>query len=130
LSLPEIAALKTREPMGVKKELAARIVADFHSATDAKQAEDYFVRETQHGAKPMDIKKFWVTPECETALGTNIPKLLVASGTIGTRTEAERLIKQGAVEINGQTVTQAIFPGDKGTVRVGKHKWLEFFSEE
>jgi tyrosyl-tRNA synthetase len=130
LSLGEIAALKKREPMGVKKELAGRIVADFHSVADAKQAEDDFVRETQRGGKPADIKQFWVTPECETELGTNIPKLLVASGTIATRTEAERLIKQGAVEINGQTVTQAIFPGDKGTVRVGKHKWLEFFSEE
>ena len=39
LSLPEIAALKQREPMGVKMDLAGRIVADFHSAADAAQAK-------------------------------------------------------------------------------------------
>ncbi len=56
LSLPEIAALKKREPMGVKKELAGRIVADFHSAADAKQAEEDFAREVQQGAEPSDIE--------------------------------------------------------------------------
>src|SRR5436853_5737800 len=54
LSLSEIAALKTREPMTVKKELAGRIVADFHSAADAKRAEDDFTREVQQGAEPAD----------------------------------------------------------------------------
>src|SRR5579864_5261693 len=44
LSLPEIAALKQREPMGVKMELAGRSVADFHSAADAKQAQEDFNR--------------------------------------------------------------------------------------
>ena len=45
LSLTEIAALKKLEPMQVKKELASRIVGDFHSAPDAKQAADDFSRE-------------------------------------------------------------------------------------
>src|SRR5207344_1012937 len=55
LSLPEIAALKKREPMQVKKELAGRIVADFHSAADAEQAEEDFAREVQQGAEPSDM---------------------------------------------------------------------------
>ena len=57
LSLAEIAALKSREPMQVKKELAARIVADFHSAADAKQAADDFAREVQQGAEPSDMEE-------------------------------------------------------------------------
>src|SRR5579862_119361 len=56
LSLPEISALKSREPMQVKKELAGRVVADFHSAGDAKQAEEDFAREVQQGAEPSDIE--------------------------------------------------------------------------
>ena len=39
-SLAEIAALKQLEPMRVKMDLAARIVTDFHSAADARQAEE------------------------------------------------------------------------------------------
>src|SRR3954463_11589315 len=56
LSLPEIAALKQREPMGVKMELAGRIVADFHSQADATQALDDFNREVRQGAEPTDIE--------------------------------------------------------------------------
>src|SRR5881227_2787411 len=52
LSLPEIAALKQREPMSVKMELAGRIVADFHSQADAVQALDDFNREVRQGAEP------------------------------------------------------------------------------
>ncbi len=52
LSLPEIAALKAREPMGVKMDLAGRIVADFHSKADAAQALDDFNREVRQGAEP------------------------------------------------------------------------------
>ncbi len=51
LSLPEIAALKQREPMGVKMELAGRIVADFHSQADAAQALDDFNREVRQGRR-------------------------------------------------------------------------------
>src|SRR3984893_8986244 len=56
LSLTEIAALKQREPMGVKMELAARIVADFHSQAYAAQALDDFNREVRQGAEPGDIE--------------------------------------------------------------------------
>ena len=44
--------------------------------------------------------------------------------TIKTRTEAERLLKSGAVEINGTRITGIVFHAEPGThtVRVGK-KW-------
>src|SRR6185369_12945207 len=61
LSLQEIGALKTREPMQVKKELAARIVADFHSAADAARAADDFAREVQQGAEPSDMQEVLLT---------------------------------------------------------------------
>ena len=130
LSLPEIAALKTREPMGVKKELAARIVADFHSATDAKQAEEDFAREVQEGTEPSDI----ITVSYDnvpfpdgtfTPQGTtNVAKFVLGTGMVESRTEAERQIKQGAVRIDGQQVTALFYPKKirKATVQVGK-KW-------
>ncbi len=120
LSLTEIAALKPREPMGVKMDLAARIVTDFHSAAEARQAAEDFNREVRQGAMPADIETApnpAVTPQ-----GTNVPKMLVGTGLAASRTEAERLLKQGAVEINGERWIEIVHPGKEFTVRAGR-KW-------
>jgi tyrosyl-tRNA synthetase len=55
VAVSEIAALKRREPMPVKMELASRIVTDFHSAAEAAQAQEDFNREVRHGAEPSDV---------------------------------------------------------------------------
>ena len=119
LSLPQIAALKAREPMGVKMELAGRIVADFHSPADAAQALDDFNREVRQGAEPADIE----TVDYGAAGDLRVPQMLTAAGLAPTRTEAERLIKSGAVEIDGERAG-IVFHADPGTytVRAGK-KW-------
>lgn len=119
LSLPEIAALKAREPMGVKMELAGRIVADFHSRADAAQALDDFNREVRQGAEPSDI----VIVNYGSAGDLRVPQMLHAIELAGTRTDAERLIKSGAVEIDGVRAG-IVFHADPGTytVRAGK-KW-------
>ncbi|MCU1336470.1 MAG: tyrosyl-tRNA synthetase [Bryobacterales bacterium] len=119
LSLPEIGALKSREPMEVKKELAGRIVADFHSAADAKQAEEDFAREVQQGAEPSDMDEVILS-------GPNrLAQVLVSVKLASSRSEAERLIKAGAVEINGERSTNPVspLPAGNNTARVGK-KWL------
>jgi tyrosyl-tRNA synthetase len=118
LSLPEIAALKKREPMQVKMELAARIVADFHSAADAQQAGEDFNREVRQGAEPADIAQVSLSAQ-------RIAPALVAAGVAPSRTEAERLIKSGAVEVNGEKWTNPSSALSAGThtVRAGK-KWV------
>jgi tyrosyl-tRNA synthetase len=118
LSLQEISALKSREPMQVKKELAARIVADFHSAADARQSEEDFAREVQ-GAEPSDMAEVLLS-------GPNrLAQVLVSVKLVNSRSEAERLIKAGAVEINGERSTNPVspLPAGNNTARVGK-KWL------
>ena len=130
LSLSEIAALKQREPMSVKMELARRIVADFHSAAEAKQAEEDFSREVQQGGVPSDIGNIELRfgdgialrDGITDAMKTHVPRVLVAAGLASSRTEAERLLKAGAVEINGQRWTEVLYPGVEFTVRAGK-KW-------
>ena len=119
LSLPEIAALKQREPMGVKMELAGRIVADFHSQADASQALEDFNREVRQGAEPSDM----AVVNYGSAGDLRVPQMLHAIELAGTRTDAERLIKAGAVEIDGVR-TGIVFHAEPGTytVRAGK-KW-------
>jgi tyrosyl-tRNA synthetase len=125
LPLQEISALKTREPMQVKKELAGRIVADFHSAADAAQAADDFAREVQQGAEPSDMEEVVLN-------GPNrLAQALVSFKLASSRSEAERLIKAGAVEINGERSTNPVspLPAGSNTVRVGK-KWLRIIVKD
>ena len=123
VSLPEIAAMKAQEPMQVKKELAARIVTDFHSSAEAGQAGEDFAREVQQGGVPSDIETVAVPGEARTAAGLHVPKLLVAVGLAPSRTEADRLLKSGAVEIDGARWTELAHPGGGVlTIRAGK-KW-------
>jgi tyrosyl-tRNA synthetase len=119
-TVPQIAEMKQREPMGVKMELAKRIVADFHSAADAQRAEEDFNREVRQGAEPTDIE----TVEFASEPDIRVAKMLVSVGLVASRTEADRLVKSGAVEINGARCHDLVYRATNGalTVRVGK-KW-------
>jgi len=120
LPLAAIPQLKKREPMAVKMELAERIVTDFHSAAEANQAAEDFNREVRQHAEPTDIET--VPNQWFGDSGTNMPKLLVGTGLAPSRTEAERLLKAGAVEIDGTRWSQLHHPHESFTIRVGK-KW-------
>jgi tyrosyl-tRNA synthetase len=118
-SLPEIAAMKSQEPMQVKMRLAREIVADFHSAEAAEQAQADFNREVREGAEPADIE----TVALPNGTGNNLAKILVVLDLVDSRTDAERKIKAGAVEINGQKYTSLTLAiSGETVVRVGK-KW-------
>jgi tyrosyl-tRNA synthetase len=118
-SLTEIAAMKTEEPMQVKMRLARQIVEDFHSAEVAAQAQADFDREVRGGQEPDDIETISLPPDA----GSNLAKILVAAGLADSRTDAERKIKAGAVEINGERITSLSYAlAGPSVVRVGK-KW-------
>ena len=122
-SVADIEIMKRGEPMQVKKDLATRIVTDFHSPSEARQAAEDFAREVQQGGVPSDIETVTLAAEAVTDRGISVPKLLVSSGLAPSRTEAERLLKSGAVEINGAACTDTYFPGGgELIVRAGK-KW-------
>ena len=120
-SLAEIAALKSSgEPMAAKQALAREIVADFHSAEAAAQAQADFDHEVREGGAPADIE----TIALRNGAGNSLPKILLAAGLADSRTDAERKIKAGAVEINGarHTSLSIELPPGVHTFRVGK-KW-------
>jgi tyrosyl-tRNA synthetase len=112
--------MKSRELMEVKMELASRIVTDFHSLEEAKQAGDDFNREVRQGSEPADI----VTVDYGSAGEIRVPQMLVALELAPTRTEAERLVKAGAVEIGGERSSDLKWTAAAGThtIRAGK-KW-------
>ncbi len=119
-SMVEIAAMKAEEPMQVKMRLARQIVADFHSSEAAEQAQTDFDREVREGQQPDDIE----IVKLSNGSGNSLPKILLAAALADSRTDAERKIKAGAVEIDGVRytgLTVAIPPGG-AVFRVGK-KW-------
>jgi tyrosyl-tRNA synthetase len=118
-SLGEIAAMKSQEPMQLKMRLAREIVKDFHSTDAAEQAQSDFDREVREGQVPADIE----TVAIPNGTVNNLAKLLVAVGLVDSRTDAERKIKAGAVEIDGVKVTNLSHRIEgPSIIRVGK-KW-------
>jgi tyrosyl-tRNA synthetase len=128
--LKEIEGLKTavdagRNPRDVKFELAEEIVARFHDSTAAKAAKAEFISRFQKGAMPEQIEEISVASE-DASLG--IAYLLKEAGLVTSTSEAFRMIKQGAVRIDGERVDdrgQQISAGTTHVYQVGKRKFAK-----
>ncbi|MDQ3322665.1 MAG: tyrosine--tRNA ligase [Acidobacteriota bacterium] len=98
----EIERLKTsgENPRNTKVNLAKSIIKDFHSAEDARNAEDEFKRRFVRKEIPDEIE------ETSIAAGTyKLVDLLVQTNLVASKGEARRLIEQGGVKINGEKAT-------------------------
>nr|VFJ87672.1 MAG: tyrosyl-tRNA synthetase [Candidatus Kentron sp. H]VFJ89445.1 MAG: tyrosyl-tRNA synthetase [Candidatus Kentron sp. H]VFJ96060.1 MAG: tyrosyl-tRNA synthetase [Candidatus Kentron sp. H] len=126
--MPEVEKLRAdvmagANPRDSKILLAEEIVGRFHSPSAARKAHEAFIARFQQGAIPDDI------PERQlTAQGNGIPiaNLLKNAGLTNTTSEALRLIKQGAVRIDGERVddrTLVIPVGASHVFQVGKRRF-------
>jgi len=106
-------------PMELKKRLARELVAQLYDKKSADEAEANFERVHQKGEIPEDI-------ELGTKSGSILQDYLVANRLAKSKSEARRLIEQGAVYINGKKVMDAnyIFPKDT-IIRVGKRRFIK-----
>jgi tyrosyl-tRNA synthetase len=129
LSIDEIAAQKERveqgtNPRDIKIELAKELITRFHSAADAQAAHDDFIQRFQKKALPDEILDMTVTTEDDTIL---IANLLKEANLVASTSEAMRMIKQGAVKLNGEEkITDTKLEIAKGTTaiyQVGKRKF-------
>ncbi len=125
--LEEIAALKTaidegRNPRDVKFELAEELVARFHDQAAAEKAKAEFISRFQKGAMPDEIEEISVASKDG---GLGIAHLLKEAGLVASTSEAFRMIKQGAVRIDGERVADretALDAGSTHVYQVGKRK--------
>lgn len=112
-----------RNPRDVKFELAMEIVARFHDDTAADAAKAEFIARFQKGAMPDEIADVSVISRDGT-LG--IAHLLKDAGLVNSTSEAFRMIKQGAVKIDGERVADRsieIAAGTTHVYQVGKRKF-------
>lgn len=133
LKQSEVEALKAavasgaEHPMEVKKRLARTIVAGFHSEEAAQKADENWAMQFQRDETPEDLEEVAIaagdvlwTAETGTI---RLDKLLVRLGLAASAAEATRLVKQGAVRLDGEAVqgthARVAVPG-RIAVRAGK----------
>jgi tyrosyl-tRNA synthetase len=119
VQIAEIERMKREaHPMQAKKDLAARIVKDFHSADDAAKAGEDWAKQFQKGGVPNEVEEVAVDEP-----SMRIDKLLMRIGLADSGTDAVRKLKQGSVKVNGTAVndpTAVVDLSSEVIVQVGR----------
>jgi len=129
-SLAEIAGFKAQveagmNPRDIKFELGKEIVARFHDQSAAGQAQANFIARFQKGAMPDDIEEKSVSGIDG---GIRLPQLLKEAGLCASTSDAMRMIKQGAVKIEGERVEDKAYIAEVGSTQVyqvGKRRFAK-----
>jgi tyrosyl-tRNA synthetase len=87
-------------PMEVKKDIAAEVVAQLHNEQEAEMARENFNQRFSKNAIPDELDEIKLELTEETRLNVVIKEV----GFAPSNSEANRLIKSGAVKINGEKV--------------------------
>jgi tyrosyl-tRNA synthetase len=96
---PEFISAIGTSARDAKVRLAKTIITWLHTAEDADKAEQDFMRAT-HGGIPDEV------PDLTIGAGPNkLAPIMVQAGMVSSNGEAIRKIKEGAVKIDGQKVT-------------------------
>jgi tyrosyl-tRNA synthetase len=106
-------------PRDIKILLAKEIIARFHTEADADAAEQEFINRFQKGAMPDEM------PEFEFEAGLPIGNLLKEAALVNSTSDAMRMIRQGAVKIDGEKVedTKLVPAAGQAVYQVGKRKF-------
>lgn len=129
--LEEISDLKQQvaagaNPRDVKIVLAKEIIARFHDEAAAEAAHQDFTQRFSKNALPDDIPEVTVTADTDTM---PIANLLKEAGLVDSTSEAIRMIKQGAVKLNGETKIEdtrlEVAKGSSDIYQVGKRKFAK-----
>ncbi|MCR1933412.1 tyrosine--tRNA ligase [Clostridium tepidum] len=127
----EVAKIKAKleeenvNPRDVKMELAKEIVRLYHGEEASIKAEENFKSIFQKGNIPEDIDTLK-----ENLDETNIVDLIVKAEFAPSKNEARRLVKQGAVKINGEKVNEECKVKNEDILQVGKKKFMKILGEK
>jgi tyrosyl-tRNA synthetase len=130
----------TAHPMVLKKELARRVVADFHSPDAAAKAADDWAKQFQKGETPETLEEVEASLSDVSGSGSasvnsgngealRLDKIIARAGLAASASEANRKIKEKAVRVDGEVITTpVIYRGKLGDpafretliVRVGR----------
>ncbi len=126
--IDEIIKSGRENPMNLKLKLAYDIVALFHSEKDADAAEERFKNIFSARKIPEDVEELNTRKYLDESGKLDVVVLLFDNKITGSKSEARRLMKQGAVRLNDKKLldpkqTYAFSNGD--VLKVGKRKFYK-----
>ena len=106
-------------PRNIKFRLAEEIVTRFHDKDQALKAQQNFIDRFAKNQIPDEMDEFSFSK------GIKVANLLKDSNLVSSTSEAFRMIKQGAVKVDGEKLTDKDLAPDEGTLvlQVGKRKF-------
>jgi tyrosyl-tRNA synthetase len=113
-------------PMQYKKELAQRIVSDFHGSDAGAQAAEGWAKQFQRDEVPQDLETVTIPFADIAATGNNglrLDKLLAKAGLAESASDGARKVKARAVRIDGEVKSEPVLhisPPIELTVRAGR----------
>jgi tyrosyl-tRNA synthetase len=90
-----------QQPMAAKQALAAEIVARFHGEGASKKAAEEFAQRFQRRELPSEIPEVRWQGDGETVW---LARLIAAAGLAKSNSDARRLVSQGGVRLDGESV--------------------------
>ena len=130
-SQAEIDAMKAKadageeNPRNYKVELAIELITRFHDRASAEAALQDFEKRFKQGEMPADMPELTLSAGND---GLAIANVLKEAGLTASTSEAMRMIKQGAVKIDGQKVEDkslVLKAGEAHVVQVGKRRFAK-----
>jgi tyrosyl-tRNA synthetase len=109
-------------PRDIKARFAKEIVARFHGKKAADAAEAEFEQRFRHGVLPHDMPEVKVP----STTATSFAQLLKLAGLVDSTSEANRLIEQGGVKVDGERLSDRGLKVERGksyVIQVGKRKF-------
>lgn len=116
--------VKAKHPMEAKKQLAATIVERFHGSGSGQVARAGFEAQFAKKEIPDDVPEATLSAEGGSLW---IIKALAQSGLIASNGEGMRMVKQNALSIDGEKITDKDYqlaPGGPYLIKLGKRKFL------
>ena len=106
-------------PRNIKFRLAEEIITRFHNKDQAVNAQQNFIDRFAKNQIPDEMDEFSFSK------GIKVANLLKDSNLVSSTSEAFRMIKQGAVKIDGEKLTDKNLTPNEGTLvfQVGKRKF-------
>lgn len=118
-------AIAGTNPRDLKFLLAEELITRFHSAADAIAAKNAFIEQFSKGKLPDNIQAITVTA---TSQQLAIAQLIKLAGLVPSISEANRMLAQGGVKIDGQKIEDKALTLEYGytyIIQVGKHRFAK-----
>jgi len=107
-------------PMILKKRLAVELITQLYNKEQAIKADENFTKVFQKREMPEEIEELKVNAD------EDIRDVITRANFAKSRSEANRLLQQGAISIDGTKITSGKVSYQNGNIiKVGKHHFIK-----